>query len=111
MKTKMKKLKRVCFILQLKKSKIAEYKRRHKRVWPELLALLRRTGWHHFSIFVRADGLLIGYVETPNFKRALAGLGTSKVNEKWQKQMSRMFETGTRPDEAMNPLEEVFHLE
>jgi L-rhamnose mutarotase len=110
MKTKSKKLKRVCFVLQLKRRKIAEYKRRHKRVWPELLALLRRTGWHNFSIFVRGDGLLIGYVETPNFKKALAGLGASKVNEKWQKQMARMFETSRRPDESMRPVEEVFHL-
>jgi L-rhamnose mutarotase len=110
MKTKPKKLTRVCFVLQLKKSKIAAYKRWHKRVWPAQLALLRKAGWHNFSIFVRDDGLLIGYVETPSFKRALADIATKPVNMKWQKIMAGMFQASRRPTDMMKPVEEVFHL-
>ena len=100
---------RVCFVLRVKKAKMAEYKRRHKRVWPAMLAALRRTGWHNFSIYLREDGLLIGYLETPNFAKALRDLGKHEVNTRWQKEMAPMFEAG-RPDEAMKPLAEVFHL-
>lgn len=110
MKTKPKKLKRACFVLQLRKNKIAAYKRWHKRVWPAQLALLRKAGWHNFSIFVRDDGLLIGYVETPSFPKALADIARNPVNVKWQKIMAGLFATSKRPDEAMKPLPEVFHL-
>jgi len=107
---KTKKLQRICFVLQLKKSKIAAYKRWHKKVWPEQLALLRRAGWNNLTIFVRKDGLLVGYVETPSFKKALTDIAKNPVNVKWQKIMAGMFESSKRPDEAMKPLPEVFRL-
>jgi L-rhamnose mutarotase len=106
-------MKRVCFLLRVKKDRLAEYKRRHKKVWPEMLAALRRTGWHNYSLFLREDGLLVGYLETPNFKKALAGMAKAEVNERWQKDMAPFFEKleGQRPDQALMTLEEVFHLE
>ena len=59
------KFQRICFTLQVKPSRIAEYKSRHAEVWPEMLQALREAGWHNYSLFLRDDGLLIGYVETP----------------------------------------------
>jgi L-rhamnose mutarotase len=35
-------MQRVCFLLQVKADRLAEYKRLHKAVWPEMLAALRR---------------------------------------------------------------------
>jgi L-rhamnose mutarotase len=35
------------------------------RVWPEMLDALRDAGWHNYSLFLREDGLLFGYFETP----------------------------------------------
>ena len=108
----MKRMTRVCFLLRVKKRRLAEYKRRHKKVWPEMLAALRRTGWHNYSLFLREDGLLVGYLETPNFKKALAGMAKEDVNARWQKDMAPFFERleGQRPDQALVTLEEVFHL-
>lgn len=106
-------MKRVCFLLKVKRDRLAEYKRDHERVWPEMLAALRETGWHNYSLFLREDGLLIGYVETPDFQKALDGMAGKEVNARWQAAMGGYFEAldGQRPDEAMRPLEEVFHLE
>jgi L-rhamnose mutarotase len=106
-------MKRVCFLLRVKKDRLAEYKRRHEQVWPEMLAALRRTGWHNYSLFLRDDGLLVGYLETPNFKKALAGMARTDVNARWQKDMAPFFEKleGQRPDQALVTLEEVFHLD
>jgi L-rhamnose mutarotase len=106
-------MRRICFLLKVRKNKLSEYKRRHKKVWPEMLAALRRTGWHNYSLFLRDDGLLIGYLETPNFEKALQGMAAAEVNAKWQKEMAPFFEKleGQQPDEAMVSLEEVFHLE
>jgi L-rhamnose mutarotase len=105
-------MKRVCFILQVKPDRIAEYKERHSRVWPEMQAALRETGWSNYSLFLRTDGLLVGYLETPDFERARAAMASRPVNERWQRDMADFFvhPQGAFPDRAMEPLEEVFHL-
>jgi L-rhamnose mutarotase len=104
---------RVCFMLQVKRDRLEEYKRRHQRVWPEMLAALRETGWHNYSLFLRDDGLLIGYLETPDFQEALAGMAAKEVNDRWQAEMREFFEDpqGRPADRQMQPLEEVFHLD
>jgi L-rhamnose mutarotase len=106
-------MQRVCFLLKVKKDRIEEYKERHKAVWPEMLQALRETGWHNYSLFLREDGLLVGYLETPDFQKALEGMAAREVNARWQREMAPFFEEleGQGPDEAMKPLEEVFHLD
>jgi L-rhamnose mutarotase len=106
-------MQRVCFLLKVKADRLEEYKRRHQTVWPEMLQALRETGWHNYSLFLRADGLLIGYLETPDFQAALDGMAGRDVNERWQREMGSFFEAleGRRPDQGMQTLAEVFHLE
>ena len=103
----------ICFLLKVRQDRLEEYKQRHQAVWPEMLQALRETGWHNYSLFLRDDGLLIGYVETPDFQKALDGMAAWEVNERWQREMGPFFETleGRRPDEAMRPLPMVFHLD
>ncbi len=105
-------MQRVCFVLQVKPEKLEEYKERHRTVWPEMKAALRETGWGNYSLFLRGDGLLVGYLETDNFERARAGMAEREVNERWQRAMGDFFvqPDGALPDRAMRPLEEVFHL-
>ncbi|MDX2153965.1 MAG: L-rhamnose mutarotase [Bryobacteraceae bacterium] len=106
-------MQRVCFLLQVKRDRLAEYKERHKSVWPEMQQALRETGWTNYSLFLRDDGLLVGYVETPDFDAALRGMAVKEVNERWQREMAGFFEdpAGRKADEQMRPLEEVFHLD
>lgn len=109
----MKQHKRICFLLQVKKERLEEYKVRHKSVWPEMLQALRETGWHNYSLFLTEDGMLIGYVETPDFEKALSGMAVKDVNTRWQAEMREFFEDpkGRTADSQMAPLEEVFHLD
>src|SRR5205807_8373138 len=104
---------RIGFILKVKADRLEEYQRRHQEVWPEMLQALRETGWHNYSLFMREDGLLFGYLETDDFEAARAGMAKREVNARWQAEMGPFFEAleGRRPDEGMVPLEEVFHLE
>jgi L-rhamnose mutarotase len=106
-------MQRVCFLLKVKKDKMDEYKRRHAEVWPDMLQALRETGWHNYSLFLRPDGLLIGYLETPDFEAAKAGMQNYEVNKRWQDDMAPFFEAldGKHADETMMSLEEVFHLD
>ncbi len=105
-------MKRVCFLLQVRPERLAEYKERHARVWPEMLEALSRTGWRNYSLFLRDDGLLVGYLETPDFQAAIEGMEAEEVNARWQEEMAPFFTSiAGRPDENMTPLEEVFHLD
>lgn len=106
-------MKRVGFILKVREDLIDEYKRRHEEVWPEMLEALRRSGWHNYSLFMRNDGMLFGYFETPeSFQAALDGMSAEEVNDRWQTEMAPFFEgTGGHADEMMEQLVEVFHLD
>lgn len=106
-------MERVCFLLKVKPDRIEEYKARHAAVWPEMLEALRETGWHNYSLFLRDDGLLVGYLETPDFERARREMAAREVNLRWQREMAPFFEAldGRRPDEGLLRLQEVFHLD
>ena len=107
-------MRRVGFVLKVKQDKIAEYREHHKAVWPEMLDALRHTGWHNYSLYLREDGLLFGYFETPeSFQAALDGMAQEEINAAWQEFMAPYFENlgGAHADESMVELEEVFHLD
>jgi len=103
---------RVCFLLKVRPERLEEYKKRHTQVWPEMLDALRQTGWRNYSLYLRPDGLLVGYLETDNFETSCAGMKSFPVNARWQAEMSPFFEAiPGAADESMFPLEEVFHLD
>jgi L-rhamnose mutarotase len=104
---------RVGFVLQVRPDRLDDYRAAHAAVWPDMLDALSRHGWHNYSLFLREDGLLIGYVETPSLEAALAGMARTDVNRRWQAEMAEFFEEldGVPPDQGFLVLEEVFHLE
>lgn len=106
-------MQRICFLLKVKPEMLDEYKHRHQDVWPEMREALSRTGWHNYSLFLREDGLLVGYLETDDFQAAVDGMANEPVNARWQREMSPFFEAldGQQPDEAMKPLQQVFFLQ
>lgn len=105
-------MERVCFVLQVKPERLSQYRERHRKVWPEMLAALREAGWNNYSLFLRSDGLLIGYLETQDFEYARAEMAKRAVNERWQREMADFFvrPDGALPDRSMEVLEEVFHI-
>jgi len=105
-------MKRICFVLQVKQSRLDEYKQRHRSVWPEMQAALHKAGWTNYSLFLRSDCLLVGYLETDDFDRARGEMAKFDINSRWQNEMADFFEQpdGKLPDRAIDPLEEVFHL-
>jgi L-rhamnose mutarotase len=103
---------RYCFQLRVRPERMAEYAERHRAVWPEMLAALRDTGWQNYSLFLREDGLLIGYVEVDDLAAAQSAMAATAVNERWQAEMAQFFvDLDGRPDEGFQLLREIFHLE
>jgi len=73
---------------------------------------LTAAGWHDYSLFLRQDGLLIGYLTCEDFGAAKATMKSLEVNTQWQAEMSPFFESLTaNADDEMQPLQEVFHLD
>lgn len=105
-------MERVCFLLRVRPDRLDEYRARHRDVWPEMLGALRDAGWQNYSLFLRADGLLVGYLETEDFAAAQAAMERTDVNARWQADMAAFFELSgdARPDTGFERLEEIFHL-
>ena len=105
-------MERVCFQLQVRPERLDEYRERHRAVWPEMLDALRGAGWRNYSLFLRDDGLLVGYLETEDFDAAREGMAATEVNARWQAEMAPFFEDlDGRPDEGFVTLVEAFHLD
>ena len=101
------------FTLKVRPDRMDEYRRRHAAVWPDMLDALRRAGWHNYSLFLREDGTLFGYGETPGtLADAIAAMAAEPVNDRWQAEMAPFFDGEGRPaDQMMQALDEVFHLD
>jgi L-rhamnose mutarotase len=103
-------MERVAFLLRVRPDRLDEYRARHREVWPDMLDALRAAGWRNYSLFLREDGLLVGYLETEDFDAAQRAMAATEVNDRWQRDMAQFF--GERADEGgFQRLEEVFHLD
>lgn len=104
---------RVCFLLKIREEKVQEYKEKHTQVWPEMQDALRATGWRNYSLFLKPDGLLVGYLETDDFEKSCSEMKNYPVNARWQAITVPFFEALSKgaADDNMFPLEEVFHLD
>jgi L-rhamnose mutarotase len=103
---------RICFLLKVRKALLAEYCATHEAVWPEMCEALSASGWRNYSLFLRDDGMLVGYLETDDFDAARERLAATEVNARWQASMAPYFEEleGQRPDEGLTVLPGIFYL-
>jgi L-rhamnose mutarotase len=102
---------RYCLLGRVDPSRLEEYREAHRAVWPELLQALRDAGWRNYSLFLRDDGLLIGYAEADDLAVAQEKVARTEVNARWQAAMSELFQSEGAPDEAWEIVPEVFNLE
>ena len=84
-------MERVCFLLRVRPDRLDEYRERHRAVWPEMRDALSATGWRNYSLFLRDDGLLIGYVEAEDLDAAQKAMAATEVNARWQSEMTEFF--------------------
>jgi len=105
-------MERVCFQLQVKPELLAEYRARHVAVWPDMLQAIADSGRSNYSLFLRDDGLLIGYYETADDEVSQAALEADPRTAAWEEHMAGFFVSLTgRADQNSLRLPEVFNLE
>jgi L-rhamnose mutarotase len=85
---------RACFVRQVKPQYIEEYLDRHSPVWPEMLTAIHEAGWLNYSIFMRPDGLLVGYFESADPQAAQARMDASVTSARWDRSSAHLFNGG-----------------
>jgi L-rhamnose mutarotase len=104
-------MQRIAFVMKLKDDQVAEYKRRHDEIWPEMLAALRLAGIHNYSIFLHGDQLF-AYLEVEDFERMTQILAADPTNARWQETMQSLIEVTVDPQSNFSiVLPEMFHMD
>lgn len=105
---------RMAMVIELKPETVAEYKRLHADVWPQVLDRLKRSNIAQYSIFLRQpENLLFGYwvYEGDNYDDDMAAIATDPVIQDWWKvcgPMQKPLETRTQT-EWWASMEEIFY--
>lgn len=99
------------FRMQLKPGNVAEYKKRHDEIWPELAKLLTEAGIHDYSIFLDEETLHLFAVlklREPNQRESLP---SHPLMRKWWDYMKDLMLTHPDGRPMEWPLIPVFHLD
>ena len=102
-------MQRFAFKMKLKPGNVAEYKKRHDEIWPELTALLKEAGISDYSIFLDEETNTLFAVQ----KQAGASsqdLGNTAIVQKWWAYMADLMDTNPDNSPVTVPLQEVFYL-
>jgi len=103
-------MQRVCFILQVKKDRIEDYLKAHQ-VWPEMEKAMSDAGICNYSMFVREDGMLVGYLEAEDPQESMRAVGETDVNRRWQEHMAEYFQTsGDLREGGIQWLDQYYYL-
>lgn len=109
-------MKRYGSVIGLKPEAIAEYKRLHAAVWPDVLAQIARSGIRNYTIFLREpENLMFAYFEYhgTDYEADMARMAEDrKTQEWWDVCMPLQKPLGTIKDgEWWAPMEDVFHTD
>jgi L-rhamnose mutarotase len=100
---------RLAFSLLLEPEHLAEYSRRHDKLWPELRAAIRDQGGSNFSIFYDDQTQRVFcYLEVEDEDRWAAG-AESEITRRWWHYMSDVMPTNADLSPIAHDLAEVFH--
>ena len=105
-------MKRYGSVIEVRPEAIESYKAYHQKVWPEVLAMIRKCNIRNHSIFWK-DRLLFGYLEYHgrNYEADMAKMAADPKTQEWwaiMKLMQRPLET-RREGEWWAYMEEPFH--
>ncbi|HQL50641.1 MAG TPA: L-rhamnose mutarotase [Kiritimatiellia bacterium] len=101
---------RHAFKMKLKPGVIAEYKRRHDEIWPELAQALRAAGISDYSIFLDEESLSLFAVQKLSEANTAAWLPQTEVMQKWWAYMAPLMEVNPDNSPVCTELPEIFHL-
>ena len=96
------------FTMKLKPGGLAEYKRHHDQIWPELVAEIEKQGIAQITIFER-DPVLFLYSEIAD-PEAWDRLWHSEIHDKWAEYMAPLMEFNADGIVDSSEVKEIFNL-
>lgn len=97
--------------MKLKPGVIAEYKRRHDEIWPELQKELGAAGISDYSIFFDEETLTLFATQKLADNNSASRLPHLPIVKKWWDYMAPLMEVHADNSPVATPLKEVFHLD
>lgn len=98
-------MQRVGFKILVRPEKLAEYKRLHNPIWPELQAELKKAGIRNYTLWLdEKEAQEFGYLECDDWTAACAYLEKSEVHTRWQVLMQDYLRTPMSGDQAGQPV-------
>jgi L-rhamnose mutarotase len=104
-------MQRNAFKMRLKPGAVAEYKRRHDEIWPELQKELRAAGISDYSIFLDEETLTLFASLKLADRNSASDLPRAAVMRKWWDYMAPLMEVNEDNSPVAMPLIEVFRLD
>jgi len=104
-------MKRHAFKMKLKPGVVAEYKKRHDEIWPELSLAIRDAGISDYSIFLDEETLTLFAVQKQADDNTAADLPNHPIVKKWWANMAPLMEVNPDNSPRCDDLKEVFHLD
>jgi len=102
---------RKAFVMSVNPGQEKEYEKRHRPIWPELEAVLKRHGVHNYSIFLHAETRqLFAYAEIEDEAHWQAIAQTPEC-QKWWRHMGDIMPANPDHSPKSASLREVFHLD
>ena len=101
----------LAFKMYLKKGQKAEYKKRHKDIWPELKRLLKEAGISEYSIFLDEETNSLFAFQKVDGNTGSQDLSSKPIVQKWWDFMADIMDVNPDNSPVSIPLEEVFYLE
>ena len=104
-------MKRHAFTMKLKPGAVAEYKKRHDEIWPELSQAIRAAGISDYSIFLDEETLTLFAVQKQADDNTATDLPNQPIVKKWWANMAPLMEVNSDNSPRCSDLREVFHLD
>ncbi|WP_229236108.1 L-rhamnose mutarotase [Dyadobacter tibetensis] len=97
--------------MKLHPGQVAEYKKRHNKIWPELVTLIKESGISEYSIFLDEETNILFAIQNQSGEGSSQDLGQTEIVQKWWKYMADIMETNPDYSPVSTTLERVFYLE
>jgi L-rhamnose mutarotase len=101
---------RIAFRMNLFPGRVAEYKKRHDEIFPDLLATLRQVGISDYSIWFDPEDHHLFAILTRADDHAMAELPRREVMQRWWKFMGDVMATNEDGSPVQIPLRQVFYM-
>ena len=102
---------RIAFRMFLFPGQVAEYKRRHDAIWPELSALLKDAGVSDYSIYLDQEHHVLFATLRRRLDHTMDALPQHPLMQKWWAYMGDIMRSNADGSPVVEALPCMFHLD